>query len=88
MVGDISERSFENAIEQELLRHGQDAPAGGGLVGAKLSPYGDVPGAIAVAGPTNELSISGRSVRLLDRNRRHRTEACYLCSRRSSLPWL
>ena len=50
MVGDISERSFENAIEQELLRHGQDAPAGGGLVGAKLSPYGDVPGAIAVAG--------------------------------------
>ncbi len=40
----VSERSFEEAIEQGLLQHGPDAPAAAGLVGETLSPYGDAPG--------------------------------------------
>jgi len=41
---DISERSFEDAIEQGLLQHGPDAPAAAGMVREALSPYGDAPG--------------------------------------------
>ena len=41
---DISERSFEDAIEQGLLQHGPDAPAAAGMARETLSPYGDAPG--------------------------------------------
>jgi type I restriction enzyme R subunit len=41
---EISERSFENAIELGLLQHGPDAPAASGMARETLSPYGDPPG--------------------------------------------
>jgi len=41
---EISERSFEDAIEQGLLQHGPDATAAAGIARETLSPYGDVPG--------------------------------------------
>jgi type I restriction enzyme, R subunit len=41
---DISERSFEDAIEQGLLQYGPDALAAAGMVRETLSPYGDAPG--------------------------------------------
>jgi type I restriction enzyme R subunit len=41
---DISERSFEDAIEQGLLQHGPDAPVAAGIARETLSPYGDAPG--------------------------------------------
>src|SRR5687767_9720930 len=41
---DISERSFEDAIELGLLQHGPDAPAATETARETLSPYGDVPG--------------------------------------------
>jgi type I restriction enzyme R subunit len=41
---DISERSFEDAIEVGLLQHGPDAPAATGIARETLSPYGDAPG--------------------------------------------
>jgi len=41
---DISERSFEDAIEQGLLQHGPDAPAAPRIARETLSPYGDAPG--------------------------------------------
>ena len=41
---EISERSFEEAIEQGLLQHGPDAAAAAGTARESLSPYGDVPG--------------------------------------------
>ena len=41
---EISERSFEDAIEQGLLQHGPDAAAAAGRARETLSPYGDVPG--------------------------------------------
>ncbi|MEX2220166.1 MAG: type I restriction endonuclease, partial [Candidatus Rokuibacteriota bacterium] len=41
---EISERSFEDAIEQGLLQHGPDAAAAAGTARETLSPYGDVPG--------------------------------------------
>jgi type I restriction enzyme R subunit len=41
---DISERSFEDAIEEGLLQHGPDAAAAAGLAQETLSPYGDAPG--------------------------------------------
>ena len=41
---EISERSFEEAIEQGLLQHGPDAAAAAGAARETLSPYGDVPG--------------------------------------------
>ena len=41
---EISERSFEDAIEQGLLQHGPDAAAAAGMARETLSPYGDVPG--------------------------------------------
>jgi len=41
---DISERSFEDAIEEGLLEHGPDAAAAAGMARETLSPYGDAPG--------------------------------------------
>ena len=42
---DVSERSFEEAIECGLLQHGPDACAGDTVVRETLAPYGDtVPG--------------------------------------------
>src|SRR5437773_10564492 len=41
---DISERTFEDAIEQGLLQHGPDEPATPGTARETLSPYGDAPG--------------------------------------------
>ncbi len=41
---EISERSFEDAIEQGLLQHGPDAAAAAGRARETPSPYGDVPG--------------------------------------------
>jgi type I restriction enzyme, R subunit len=41
---EISERSFEEAIEQGLLQHGLDAAAAPGTARETLSPYGDAPG--------------------------------------------
>jgi type I restriction enzyme R subunit len=41
---DISERIFEDAIEQGLLQHGPDAPPAAGMARETLSPYGDAPG--------------------------------------------
>jgi hypothetical protein len=41
---EISERSFEEAIEHGLLQHGPDAPIATGTAAETLSPYGDAPG--------------------------------------------
>ncbi len=44
MSPEISERSFEEAIEHGLLQHGPDASAGGTMaVGETQPPYGDTP---------------------------------------------
>ncbi len=46
---DISERSFEEAIEQGLLQHGPDAAADAGMARETLSPYGDDAGGLPSA---------------------------------------
>ena len=44
MTPDITERAFEDAIESALLRHGPDAPRGGGTTVRESPPaYGDDP---------------------------------------------
>lgn len=44
MIGKVSERSFEEAIERALLRFGPDAyPRADGDVAEPEEPYGDMP---------------------------------------------
>jgi len=52
MVVDISERSFEDAIEQGFLQHGPDAGRQSLGLREAVSVLAMCPEAIAVAGPT------------------------------------